>query len=161
MKQVGPVRANNAIKIYELFESKSEVIKSAALIEYGYPAQTLDEEIRIFRGYGSKVPQEELGMLESAVAHALALLKAMNAITVLLVANKRRPSYYLLNYKPTLESIQEFVEKSFIVERRTNPTVYDQLINDIATLRDRLDQVERRLKELEGPTNDRNNVRAS
>jgi hypothetical protein len=143
----GRVRFNNLGEVYDLLSSKATLIETKELIEYGYPAVEGDQ-ILMYQGHSTK-DAKALGMLDSAISHALATLKAMNAITMLRIGAKNRPSIYLLHYKPTMEQFEQFMGRAYAIDRKVAPTNYDQLVNDLVRVRERLDEAERKIRELE------------
>jgi len=151
-KSAGPVRARNAKLVYEALEKHSQVVDEEELLQYGYPAQA-DSKVRIFVGFASKIVQDETNLLYSAVLHATGMLNAMNCTTLLVKGGggTARPSVYILHYKPTDETIKEFLGRSFAIERKTMPTHYDTVINELAEVKQRLNALEQLFRDhLEG-----------
>lgn len=132
------VRYNNAIQIYDMLASKAEMMSASTLAEFGYPAKA-GEEVLVYRGYSTK-ETETLGLLKSSAHHAMALLKAMRAITLLRQGTKSSTSVYVLHYKPTDKQYEDFIGYSERLERKYTPNLYDQLVNQIAHLTNWLDK---------------------
>lgn len=128
------IRYNNAIQIYDRLYERSENVGSSTLVEFGYPAEE-GVTVRVYRGYSTK-ETADMGLLKSSAHHAMQLLKAMRAVTLIRQGTKSTVSVYILNYRPTLEQYTEFTGRSLDLERKYSPTLYDQLVNHIAELRD-------------------------
>lgn len=154
----GRVAFKNAVDVYELLERNATLINSTELQEYGYPVKDFSDQTLVFRGYATILAREELRLLDSAVSHATALLKAMNSVTLLIPGNKFKPSIYLLHYKPTPEQYQEFTGRTMALGRRVAPTVYDGVVNDIERLKQRLTTIEAILTKLLEHTHGGNNA---
>jgi len=148
-KRGGRIAFQNAMEIYDKLAEHAKMTPAIELQEYGYPARE-GEEILVFEGYVTKIAATELNLLPSSITHATATLKAMNAVTLLIMGNKIRKSIYLLHYRPTMEQYEDFMGNSYAIERKTIPNRYDSLINDLVVIRQRLDVVERELAELRG-----------
>jgi hypothetical protein len=157
----GRVKFNNLSEVYEMMASKAVLTDAKELLEFGYPAQE-DEQLLVYRGYSTK-DARALGMLDSAASHALSTLKAMNVITLLLMGGPNRQSIYILHYRPTMEHFEQFFERRYRIERKTAPTTYDQLINDLVRIREELANMKQRIGELEEKAHlhGRNDVRGS
>jgi hypothetical protein len=152
----GKKRFMDALTMYEYMDSKATTETADKLIEFGYPAT--GEDVLVYRGLITIDAAKDLGLLNSAISHGMALLKAIRAITVLSKGNKYRPSIYLLHFKPTIEQYEQFTGDRWALERKTVPSAYDTVINQLAELRGKLDDALRRIAELEGA---RDNVRRS
>jgi hypothetical protein len=152
----GPYVYNTSTQIYDLYLTLAKEEPASTLIDYGYPAKP-GETVLVYRGYSTK-DAPTLGLLPSTVSHAMRLLKAMNAITLLKTGTKSSPSIYLLNYKPTKEQFMEFRGRSDMLGRRIAPNKYESLINDMASLREQMADLQRRMKELEEGKVDRYNL---
>ena len=159
-KRGGRITLTNTIAIYEYLNENSNIRDAKDLQEYGYPAQE-GEQIRVFEGYVLVSVEKSLGLRASAVTQCLSMLKAMNAVTLLVTGNRVRRSIYLLHYQPTEEQYEEFMGRSYAIERKTIPSKYDSLINDLVVIRQRLDVVERELAELKGNQYGGHNIRGS
>lgn len=145
-KRGGRIAFQNAVTIYDHMAKSATVRPAAELLEFGYPAQ-IGEELLVFEGHVTISAGEETGLLSSGITQALAQLKAMNAITLIITGNKIRKSIYLLNYKPTMEQYENFMGRSYAIERKTMPNRWDSMVNDMVVLRQRLDAVEKELRE--------------
>lgn len=146
-KRGGRVALQNVIAVYEYLLKNSTVREARDLQEHGYPARE-GEQINVYEGYVIASVESELGLRNSATTQALSMLKAMNAIISIRSGNRIRPSMYLLFYQPTLEQYEEFMGRSYAIERKTMPNRWDSMVNDMVVLRERLTAVERELAEL-------------
>lgn len=157
----GRVKYKNSTDIYDLLESMATPTPGKELLEYGYPAQE-DETLLVFRGYSSKETTQTLGLLPSSSSHAMSLLKAMNAITLIVAGGPNRPSVYILHYRPTQEQFEEFTGRSIMLERKHTPNRYDAIINDMVRMREDINRLVSQVSVLEQElAHVRNNIRGS
>lgn len=159
-KRGGRIALQNTIAIYEYLLKNSTARETKDLQEYGYPAKE-GERINVYEGHVLASVEAELGLRGSAVTQALSMLKAMNAVTLLISGNRIRKSIYLLHYQPTMEQYDDFLGRSYAIERKTMPNRWDSMVNDMVVLRERLTAVERELAELRNHTHGGHNIRGS
>ncbi|SRR5258706_5897049 len=145
-KRGGRVAFLNAMTIYDHMTKTATTRSAVELQEFGYPAKH-GEQVLVFEGHITTSAAEETGLLPSGITQAMSQLKAMNAVTLIITGNRIRKSIYLLNYKPTLEQYENFMGRSYAIERKTMPNRWDSMVNDMVVLRQRLDAVEKELRD--------------
>jgi len=133
--------------IKQLFED-SEEVRAESLTGYGFPAENLEETVRIYRGFLIKAG-EKVGLTHNHVTTAMRILYAMQSTTQL-----RRPSrgfggITILNYIPTDEQYTNFKLTLSGMSRRISPSRYDAIKDDLADARVRIKELERKFKEME------------
>lgn len=147
-----------ALSLYDKMVELSRLEPASTLLEYGYPADD-PENVRIFRGYINKAGSS-VGMSLSSQGTGMRILHATQSITQLKMGGPTVESVYILNYRLTREQYQEYQAATAKTSRRIAPTKYDQLIDQLTRITSRCNDLETRVKELEG-YNARQYVRGS
>jgi len=148
---------NNALQVLSSLRAKAKVESAGTLIELGYPITDPEESVLIYRGFSTK-DAEDTRLLASSVSHAMRLLKAMRALTLLKTGSRGNPSIYLIHYTPTVEQFEAFRSRSFALERQIAPNSYESMVNSLESLRIELHELRRRVEDLERNTVVRHNI---
>lgn len=132
----------NAILLYNQMMSVAKLTTVTDLISLGFPLEA-GGEVWIYHGYLQDAGAE-VGLSRGKAVDATRLLTAMRAITPLKRANRTAGSIIMLSYRPTQDQFNAYKLSLGGMDRRISPSRYDSMKDEIADLRQRVVELERK-----------------
>lgn len=153
------VAFRHAVELYRVMTKLAKVQTPADLLLYGYPVteDNVEEKILVYTGFLVKMAEKKLGLSVAQTSRAMLVLNSMNCVTRIKVSGGGSPGTVILNYEPTLDQYNEWLETNIQHVRRTMPSKADTIVNQqreilikMAELKESFLLLEQRLSELEG-----------
>lgn len=140
MGGIGKVALSYAnVMFYALNNAAVDENSSEVLFKIGVP---MNIDMRIFRGSLYELGTQ-VGLSNSSTTKAMGILYAMDAVVKLINGGPGTKTIVAINYNPTKEQFEEFLENNQIQSRKFAPTAQESILDELARLRTRVTELEK------------------
>lgn len=137
-----------AVLLYKFMWETHVQVDPSELVEFGYPIDVTTDKINIYNG-NIRTEAAAIGLSRSAANDGMQLLSSMSATTRLKQGSRLTKSLYILHFEPSLGDYKKFRERQGHLTHRIAPSKFDQVLNEVVELRQKVRVLEARMGSLD------------